>query len=161
MLRSLTACSSWLCHLRRSVVAAPSAHASTSRLCVPVRAVGVGQDNGVNAQGQLTTTGTVLVGGVEVATSQATFTPGTQSATALSFSGPIVLASEVDASMLTAEVNGSVDLSTGKFTATSTSVTGTGVISGISGHLRFKGRENLGTGEFQENISGKLCATVP
>jgi hypothetical protein len=106
------------------VVAAPSAGASASRLCVPVRAVGVGQDNGVNDQGQLTTTGTVLVGGVEVATSQATFTPGTQIATVLPFSGPIVLSSEVDASTLTADVNGSVDLSTGKFTAVSTSLSG-------------------------------------
>jgi hypothetical protein len=142
------------------VVAAPSAHASSSRLCVPVRAVGVGQDNGVNDQGQLTTTGTVLVGGVEVATSQATFTPGTQSATVLPFSGPIVLSSEIDASTLTAEVDGSVDLSTGKFTARSTSLTGAGALSGVSGHLRFTGRENLGTGAFRENISGRLCATL-
>lgn len=142
------------------VVAAPSAHASGTRVCVPVRAVGVGQDNGVNDQGQLTTTGTVLVGGVEIATSQATFTPGTQTGTVLPFTGPIVLTSELDASTLTADVTGSVDLSTGKFTVTSTSLTGTGVAAKISGHLRFTGHENLATGAFRENISGRLCTTL-
>lgn len=143
------------------LVASPPAGASVNRACVAVHAVGVGHDNGVNSAGKLTTTGTVLVHGVEVATSQATFTPGSPSAGTLPFTGPIVFTSEFDASTLTAQVNGSVDLSTGRFTAVSTSVTGTGVLRPASGKLRFNGAENLKTGAFRENISGKLCAPRP
>lgn len=138
-----------------------AADASSPRICLPVHAVGVGQDNGVNDQGQLTTTGTVLIAGTEIATSQATFTPGTPSGTTLPFSGPIVFTSELDTSTLTAVVNGSVDLATGKFSATSTSLSGTGKLAEISGHLRFRGREDLQTGVFREAISGKVCAPLP
>ncbi len=124
---------------------------------MPVRAVGVGQDDGVNDQGQLITTGNVLVGGVQVASSRATFVPGTPTGTTLPFSGPIVFTARVGAATLTAQVNGGVDVSTGDFSATSTSVRGTGVLAPVSGQLQFTGHEDLSTGAFGEDITGRLC----
>lgn len=141
--------------------AAPPAQASSLRLCVPVHAIGVGQDNGVNDQGQFTTIATVRVAGVKIATSQATFTPGQPNGSTLPFTGPIAFSTELRGSTLIADVRGSVDLSTGEFTAASTRLTGTGVVAGVSGQLRIRGLENLATGAFRETITGRLCAPSP
>jgi len=58
----------------------------------------------------------------------------------------------------TANVQGDVNLTTGKFQATSTSVTGTGALNGISGSLTFLGTQM--SGSFTETITGSLCSRV-
>jgi hypothetical protein len=85
------------------------------QLCVPVHATGVGQDLGNGM-----TEATISSHGVVLGTTHATFTPTSVTTTSESFTGPIVFSSDVG--MLTAQVNGAVDLRAGTFTATSTSI---------------------------------------
>ena len=116
------------------------------QLCVPVHATGVGQDLGNGM-----TEATISSHGVVLGTTHATFTP----TTVTSFTGPIVFSSHIG--MLTAQVTGAVDLTAGTFTATSTSITGTGLLRAVSGQVMLNGSENLSTGAFTETITGKLC----
>jgi hypothetical protein len=54
-------------------------------------------------------------------------------------------------------VVGTFDLSSGKFRALSTSLSGTGRLAGASGSLVFDGTEDLSTGAFTEVLTGDLC----
>ena len=103
---------------------------ATGQVCVPVRLTAVGQDLGLK-EGVLHTQATVFLGHVPVATTYASFTPGTPTGSSAPFSGPIDFTPAVG----TATVRGAVDLSSGKFTATSTALTGTGSLAGVSGRL--------------------------
>ncbi len=141
------------------VVGAAPAEAGSARVCAPVHLTGTGQDQGMDAQGNLHTVATLSVLGVPVGTTAATFTPsGPPVGTELAFTGPIVFTPRFGPGTLTAAVQGSVDLAAGTFVATSTSVTGTGPLRGASGRLTFAGTENLTTGAFTETVSGTLCA---
>lgn len=122
------------------------------QLCLPVHAigVGVGQDLGNGM-----TEATISSHGVVLGTTHATFTPTTVTPPSESFTGPIVFSSHIG--MLTAQVTGGVDLTAGTFTATSTSITGTGLLRAVSGQVMLNGSENLSTGAFMETITGKLC----
>ena len=142
-------------------VSAP-AEASVSRVCVPVQLRGTGQDLGPDDAGNLRTVATLTALGIPVGTTAATFTPsGPPVGTILAFTGPIVFTPRFGPGTLTATVAGSVDLAAGTFTATSTTVTGTGPLRGASGQLRFAGTENLATGAFTESVTGQLCAEGP
>jgi hypothetical protein len=139
-----------------SLLAAP-AHASAgrdARICLPVSATGVGQDNG-----DFTTTATITSHGIPLGTTHATFTPTGGDATTVTFSGPIKFTTYIGT--LTAEVDGFVNLTTGVFGAASTSVRGTGAFRGVTGDLTFAGLENLQTGAFTETITGRLCVRLP
>jgi hypothetical protein len=140
-------------------VAAP-AGAATIKVCLPVRATAAGQILPPNDQGQIQTTATVSVAGQPVATTNATFTPSGPPDDTLSFTGPIVFTSDLNPATLTANVQGSVHLKTGKFSAASTSVSGTGLLSTVSGHLRFHGTDDPSGVSFTEAISGRLCVRV-
>lgn len=140
-----------------SAQAAPQGH----RVCAPVVATGIGQDLGPDAQGVLHTTATLRSGPVVLGTTYASFTPGTLAGSTLTFSGPIVFTPSVGRGTVTAQVQGSVDLATGQFTATSTSVSGTGPLAGVTGALTFAGTEDLATGAFTETVTGTLCAGRP
>jgi hypothetical protein len=135
------------------VAAAPAraAGAAPARLCVPVLAEATGQDLG---GGQ--TQGTLRIAGIAFATSHASFTTTSVDGAVAHFQGPIVLTPVVGRDTLTAVVTGSFDTSTGAFRATSSTVTGTGLLAGASGQLTFTGTENL-TGAFTETVSGRLC----
>ncbi len=140
------------------LVAAP-AHAApppagTHVRCAPVAATGVGQDLG---SGQ--TTATVSVAGVPIGSTAATFTITGVVGSTVSFVGPIVLTGL--GGTLTADVTGTLDAATGAFTSTSSTVTGAGALSGITGDLTFSDHEDLPTGAFTETISGRLCAPPP
>jgi hypothetical protein len=140
------------------------AHVATAaplKVCAPVFLTAVGQELPPDSQG-LHTTGTASLAGVPVATTNATFAPAGQPAGAiLSFSGPIVFTPISGGSpTLTANVLGTVDLGSGAFPATTTSVTGTGVLAGVSGSLTFRGTENLSTRVFTETITGKVCSPI-
>jgi hypothetical protein len=128
--------------------ARPNTH---PRLCVPIRADGVGQDLGNGM-----TEATISSHGVVLGHTHATFTPTTVTPTAESFTGPIVFSSRVGT--LTAQVAGTFDITAGTFTATSTSIAGTGLLAPVSGTVTLDGNENLTSGAFTETITGRLCA---
>ncbi len=125
---------------------APPAHAR----CLRVDSTGVGQDLGGGK-----TTATISVDGVQVGTTAAAFTITGVDGTVASFTGPIVFTGL--GGTLTAQVTGTLDVTTGVFTSTSTSVSGTGLLRHVTGDLTFTGTEDLATGAFSESISGHLC----
>jgi hypothetical protein len=126
---------------------APHAHA----LCVPVRATGAGQDLGGGR-----TQATISVHGVQVGTTQATFAIGGVTGTVAPFTGPIVFTSALGT--LTAQVAGTFDVASGAFHATSTGLSGTGLLRRVTGQVTLDGQENLASGTFTETITGRLCA---
>ena len=76
--------------------------------------------------------------------------------TVASFTGPITFTGL--GGTLTAQVAGTLDVTTGAFTSTSTSLAGTGTFRHVTGQLTFTGTEDLATGAFTESITGQLCA---
>jgi hypothetical protein len=119
-------------------------------ICLPVSATGVGQDlGGGNTQA------TISIHGVEVGQTNASFTTTQVVKTIASFTGPIVFSSPPGT--LTAQVAGTFDLTTGAFHVTSTSITGTGLLRGITGRMTLVGHENLTNGTFTETLTGQLC----
>jgi hypothetical protein len=144
------------------LTAATPARANEPRpLCLPVRLTGVGQDLGPDSQGNLHTTATISLGHLPIGTTNAVFTPaGPPAGNDLSFTGPIVFVARHGGATLTAQVQGNVDLSTGVFEARSRDISGTGVLSGLSGRLTLRGTENLATGTFSETIIGRLCSPL-
>jgi hypothetical protein len=129
----------------------PSPRAAHVR-CADVAASGVGQDLGGGR-----TTATISVAGEEVGTTAAAFTITGVDGTVASFTGPITFTGR--GGTLTAQVNGSLDLTNGSFTSTSTSLAGTGAYRRVTGQLTLTGTEDLTTGVFTEVITGQLCLT--
>jgi len=120
--------------------------------CVSVTADGVGQDLGGGV-----TEATLSVGGRTIGTTRAAFTLGTISGTAAPFTGPLVFTPNRVPGTLTAQLTGAFDVTTGVFTATSTSVTGTRALRGVTGAITIRGTENFADGTSTETISGELC----
>lgn len=132
---------------------AATAQGATPRakaVCVPVRATGVGQD-----QGRGRTEATIFGHGLVVGHTRATFTMGQVVGTTASFTGPIVFTNALGT--LTAQVAGTFDVASGAFRATSTSLTGTGWLRGVGGSVTLAGLEDLATLHFTETITGRLC----
>lgn len=130
--------------------AAQGAALPAGPICLPISATGVGQDLGGG-----NTEATISIRGVEVGRTNASFTTTEVVGTIASFTGPIVFNSLPG--KLTAQVAGTVDLATGAFQATSTSVTGTGLLRGITGRVTLVGHQNFTTGGFTETLTGQLC----
>jgi hypothetical protein len=123
---------------------------ASGKVCLPVFATGVGQDLG---GGQ--TRADISSLGFMVGTSTAQFVPTPDSTPeVLVFTGSIVFSTALG--MLTAPVNGTFDLGTGRFEANSNaSVSGTGLLRGVTGTLNIHGTQ---TGiDFIERITGRLC----
>jgi hypothetical protein len=135
------------------VVAAAPATARGAVSCHNVNAKGVGQDHG---GGQ--TTAQIIGGGLLQGTTQASLTITGLSGTVASFEGSIVFT--LNNATLTAQVSGTLDVATGEFNATTSSVSGTGKLAGATGSLSFNGVEDLLTGSFTENITGEVCADL-
>ena len=132
--------------------AAPArAHGAVS--CHRINAKAVGQESG---GGQVTAQ--VIGGGLLHGTYEASFKITGFSGTLASFQGPIVFT--VAGGTLTAQVTGTFDVTTGQFEATSTSITGTGILAGATGNLTFSGVENLATGSSTETITGVICVDL-
>ena len=141
----------------------PSTSTSTAgpTICLPVRLTGTGDGLPDDGSGSIRTEARIFFASVPVATTEATFTPELPPAGGvLSFTGPIVFTPRAGTSTFTAQVQGTVDLDSGKFRAQSTSITGTGVLAGISGSLTFAGTQDLASGKFAESIRGSLCSRV-
>ena len=142
-----------------AVMPATAADATTTRdvsrgaakICVPVRATGVGQDLG---GGQ--TVATISIGSLEIGMTQGAFTITEVDPNGIaSFTGPITFTSDVGT--IVAPVTGTLDTATGAFESTSTSLTGTGVFTGVTGTVTLRGTEDLVTGAFTERVTGRLC----
>jgi hypothetical protein len=118
--------------------------------CVSVDATGFGQDLGGGR-----TTATIYVDGVAVGTTSAAFTVTGVDGTVASFSGPITFTGR--AGTLTARAAGTLDVTTGAFTSTSTDLSGTGIFHGVTGSVTLTGVEDLATGAFTETVTGELC----
>jgi len=121
--------------------------------CHNVNAKAVGQDLG---GGQ--TTAEIIGGGLLHGTTQAAFLITGLSGTVASFEGTIVFT--VNNATLTANVSGTLDLATGEFQATTSSISGTGKLAGATGELSFNGVEDLSTGSFTEDVTGDICADL-
>jgi hypothetical protein len=128
--------------------AAPHARA----FCAPVRATGVGQDLGGGR-----TQATISSHGIVVGRTNASFMLGQVVGTSAPFSGPIDFTSALGT--LTAQVAGSFDVASGAFHATSTSITGKGLLRGVSGSVTLAGVEDFATLAFTETITGRLCVS--
>ena len=128
-----------------------AAPASAGTICLPVKASGIGQD-----QGNLVTTARITTHGILLGTTRAEFTITGAVGTTVSFVGPIVFTTHIGT--LTAQLTGTLDAATGVFGADSTIESGTGLLRGVTGNLRFDGVQNLVTGSFTETITGRLCA---
>ena len=113
-------------------------------------ATGVGQDLGGGR-----TTATISVHGVEVGTTAAAFTVTGTVGTVASFAGPITFTGL--GGTPTAPVTGTLDVTTGAFTSTSTGITGTGALRHVTGDVTITGTEDLATGAFTETLTGHLC----
>ena len=72
-----------------------------------------------------------------------------------SFTGPIDFTNALGT--LTAQVAGTFDVASGAFRATSTSLTCTGLLRGVSGSVTLEGLEDFATLRFTETITGRLC----
>jgi hypothetical protein len=137
------------------VVALPAGTAQgaaprSAAICFPVHATGVGQDLGGGR-----TRATITSHGIVVGRTNASFTINQVVGTTASFTGPIVFTSAVGT--LTAQVAGTFDVASGAFRATSTSISGTGLLRGVSGSVNLAGLEDLATFSFTETITGRLC----
>lgn len=142
---------SLLIALALMVVAPATVLASTS--CHSINASGVGQDLGGGH-----TVGQISDGGLLQGTTAASFTITGFSGTVASFAGPITFTT--NRATLTANLVGTLDVATGAFAATSSSITGTGKLAGATGNLSFSGLENLATGVFTETVTGSICVDL-
>src|SRR4051794_36891605 len=115
--------------------AAAGSASAADHVCVPVFATGVGQDNG-----DFTTNATISSLGFMVGTSAAAFEPTASPPDRQNFTGAIVFTTA--AGTLTAPVDGTF-FPSGEFTATSNSVSGTGLLRGVTGKLDIHGTEDL------------------
>ena len=137
--------------LSLAVVAPTAVDAAVS--CHRIDASGVGQD-----QGGGNTVAQISDGGLLQGTTAAAFTIIGLSGTLASFVGTITFTS--NRATLAAEVAGTLDLATGAFNATTSSLSGTGKLEGATGGLVFAGVENLLTGTFTEVVTGQVCVDL-
>ncbi len=113
-------------------------------------------DGITNADG--TTTANIHRGSHEFGTTTGTFVLGTTVDDVTPFTGTIVFVNDAGTGTLTADpVEGTLDMVTGKFRASSSSVTGTGDFANVTGKLRVWGTQNLTDGTFSEHLLAKLC----
>jgi hypothetical protein len=144
-----------------AITSSTSTSTAGPTICLPVRLTGTGDGLPDDGSGSIRTEALISFARVPVATTIATFTPQPSPVCGpLSFIGPIVFTPRAGTSTFTAQVQGTVDLDSGRFRAQSTSITGTGVLAGISGSLTFAGKQDLVTQEFRESIRGSLCSRV-
>jgi hypothetical protein len=61
---------------------------------------------------------------------------------------------------LTVSVIGTLDTSTGEFSALGPVTGATGKLAGATGTLNFKGIEDLSNGNFVEDITGNICVNL-
>lgn len=133
--------------------------------CVPISATGTGQDvSDPTEMGVVRTEGTIAIRRHEIATTKAVFRITGGTPTVATFAGPLTIYPKLVSGRITADLVGTLNVSTATtppteatFTATATSVTGDGQLSGVTGSLEIKGVQNLVDGSFTETLTGQVC----
>jgi hypothetical protein len=128
-------------------------HADAAVSCHKINATAVGQDNF-----DLTTRADISGGGLLNGTTASTLVATGLVFPDLSFAGTIVLTTRQGS--VTAAIAGTLDLSTGAFSAMANVTSGTGKLADATGTLSLVGVEDLNTGRFVEDIGGILCADL-
>jgi hypothetical protein len=136
-----------------AVAATAGAPAPAAVSCHKIAARGTGQDLGGGS-----TTATISDGGLLEGTTAGSLVITGLSGTVASFEGMIVFT--VNRATLTATVAGTFDVATGAFSATSSSLAGTGKLAGATGSLALAGVEDLSSGSFTETVTGEVCANL-
>ena len=142
-------------------LASAPAHAATS--CHTIQATGVGSGappqpgdpaNLVRTQARLSDAG-LLQG-----TTQAAFTIVAPTPAGFAFAGDLVVST--NRATLTVALSGTLDVSTGDFTATGPVVAATGKLAGASGQLTLTGVQDLAdpAGSFTETVTGEICVDL-
>ncbi len=123
--------------------------------CRNINATGVGQDHG---GGQ--TVGQISDGGLLQGTTAASFAITGISGTVASFAGPITFTT--NRATLTVDLDGTLNLTTGEFSASGDVSEGTGKLDGATGTLTLAGVQNLSdpAGSFTETVSGQICVDL-
>lgn len=121
--------------------------------CHNVNAKGVGQDLGGGR-----TRASIIGGGLLHGTTEAVFIITGLSGTQASFEGTIVFT--VNKATLTAGLIGTFDVASGAFSATTSSIAGTGKLAGATGSLVLEGLQNLSDGSFTETVTGQICVDL-
>ena len=121
--------------------------------CHNINAKGVGQD-----LGNFMTQATIHGGGLLHGSTEAQFSPTGMNGDEITFTGPIVFT--VNRATLSVTVNGTVNIMTGVFNASSTAMVGSGKLEGATGNLTFAGVENLSDGSFVETVTGSICVDL-
>ena len=136
-----------------AVAATATASAPAAVSCHKINAKGIGQDNG-----DLTTNARIIGGGLLHGTTAAAFTPTGFIFPDFFFTGTITFTA--NKGTLTAGLTGSLNVVTGKFTSTTTGMSGTGKLAGVTGQLTLSGVEDLSTLAFTEDVTGQICADL-
>ena len=136
-----------------AVAATAPANAPAAVSCHNINAKGIGQDNG-----DLTTIAQITGGGLLQGTTAAAFTPTGFIFPDFFFTGTITFTT--NNGTLTAALTGSLNVVTGEFTATTTGMSGTGQLAGVTGQLTFSGVEDLSTLVFTEDVTGEICVDL-
>jgi hypothetical protein len=138
-----------------------SAHAATS--CHTIQATGVG--SGAPPQpgdpANLVRTRARLSGaGLLQGTTQAAFTIVAPTPVGFAFAGDLVVTT--NRATLTVALTGTLDVSTGDFSATGPVVSATGKLAGASGQLTLAGVQDLAdpAGSFTETVTGGICVDL-
>jgi hypothetical protein len=136
-----------------AVATAAPASAPAAVSCHTINAKGIGKDNG-----DLTTTAQIIGGGLLHGTTAAAFTPTGLVFPNFFFGGTITFTT--NNGTLTATLTGSLNVVTGEFTATTTGMSGTGQLAGVTGQLTLRGVEDLSTLAFTEDVTGEICVDL-
>jgi hypothetical protein len=118
--------------------------------CHTINAKGDGQDLGGGV-----TQAHVIGGGLLHGTTDGNFTVTGVSGTVASIAGTVQFTT--NRATLTVTVSGTLDVSSGAFSAAGPVTASTDKLAGASGNLSFNGVENLSTGSFVEDIAGRIC----
>jgi hypothetical protein len=121
-------------------------------VCLPFTATGEGQDLGAGR-----TTATISVGDYRIGSTEAAFTITGVTGTIASFEGPLTFQPDGVRGTLIAQLGGTVDVATGRFSATSTSVSGTQRLTRVTGDVQIEGVQDLSSGAFTETLTGRIC----
>ena len=121
--------------------------------CHNINAKGVGQDLGGGA-----TVARIIGGGLLHGTTAGSFAIIGFSGTVASIAGTVTFTT--NRATLTVTVTGTFDVETGEFSASGPVTSATGKLAGATGHLLLNGIQDLTTGSFVEDVTGRICVDL-
>ena len=131
--------------------------------CHPIDANGVGRGGAAQAgdpPGLIRTVAQIRGGGLLQGTTEAAFQVSDVTPTGIAFAGDITFTT--NRATLTIDLEGTLDLSTGEFSATGDVSGATGKLDGATGTLTLAGTQDLldPAGSFTETVSGEVCVDL-